>query len=232
MTILTVKDLTKSFTLHHQSDAKIIALWGVNFSLEAGSCLVLRGPSGAGKSSLLRTIYGNYIAASGEIYIHHKGERVELCDASPRTILNIRKNTMGYVSQFLRVVPRVTTLQIVANPLLERGIGEEEALEKSRSILTRLNIPERLWMLAPATFSGGEQQRVNIAHGFISDHPLLLLDEPTASLDEANRDVVIEMINEKRAQGVAILGIFHDSVVREAVADDYYDLTMGDDTSD
>ena len=228
MTILKVTDLQKEFVLHHQNNAEIIALWGVNFSLSAGECLVLKGASGTGKSSLLRTVYGNYLATRGRVDICHQGKVINLCKTDPRTILHIRQHTMGYVSQFLRVVPRVSALQIVATPLLERGVDSTTAIEKAQAMLQRLNIPERLWDLAPATFSGGEQQRVNIAHGFIADYPLLLLDEPTASLDEHNRDVVIQLIQAKKAQGVAVLGIFHDAVVRDAVADHFYEMTRED----
>ena len=131
---------------------------------------------------------------------------------------------MGYVSQFLRVVPRVPCIDIVAEPLLERGIDQAVALEKAQTLLERLHIPSHLWNLSPVTFSGGEQQRVNLAHGFIADYPILLLDEPTASLDAMNRDVVIDLIHEKKAQGVALIGIFHDAHVRESVADRYVDM--------
>ena len=102
----------------------------------------------------------------------------------------VRRDTIGYVSQFLRTVPRVSALDVVAEPLVARGVDRDAARDRARELLARLNLPERLWALPPATFSGGEQQRVNIARGFITDHPILLLDEPTASLDANNREVV------------------------------------------
>jgi alpha-D-ribose 1-methylphosphonate 5-triphosphate synthase subunit PhnL len=97
--------------------------------------------------------------------------------------------------------------------------------ERASHLLHRLNIPERLWTLPPSTFSGGEQQRVNIARGFISDHPILLLDEPTASLDAANREVVVNLIDEKKHAGVAMVAIVHDDEVRRAIADRVVDVT-------
>ena len=142
-----------------------------------------------------------------------------------RTVLSVRRRTIGYVSQFLRTVPRVSALDVVAEPLVERGEDREGARAKARSLLAQLNLPEKLWALPPATFSGGEQQRVNIARGFITEHPILLLDEPTASLDAKNRDVVVELIATKKAAGVALLGIFHDQDVRDAVADRIIDVT-------
>ena len=140
-------------------------------------------------------------------------------------MLEVRRDTLGYVSQFLRVVPRVSALDVVAEPLLARGADQAVAREKASELLAKLNLPRELWQLPPATFSGGEQQRVNIARGFITDHAILLLDEPTASLDAKNRRVVVEMIAAKKAEGVALLGIFHDEEVRDAVADRILDVS-------
>ncbi len=170
-------------------------------------------------------LYGNYAVDAGSIRLAHQGATIDLATATPREILAVRRDTLGYVSQFLRVVPRVAALDVVAEPLTARGVSNDEAREKAAALLARLNLPERLWHLPPATFSGGEQQRVNIARGFITDHPVLLLDEPTASLDAANRTVVIDMIAQKKRQGVAMLGIFHDTDVRDAVADRLIDVT-------
>jgi len=186
---------------------------------------VLGGPSGAGKSSILKMLYGNYAVNEGGIEILHRGQIVDLASAAPRTVLEIRRETIGYVSQFLRVVPRVSALDIVAEPMVERGTDRRKAADRAGELLSRLNLPERLWALPPATFSGGEQQRVNIARGFIIGHPVLLLDEPTASLDATNRAVVVDMIAEKKQAGVALLGIFHDTDVRNAVADVIIDVT-------
>lgn len=216
--------LSKSFQMHLQGGLELPVVEGASFEVHAGECVVLGGPSGAGKSSILKMLYGNYAASSGEILIRHGAATVDLVAASPRLVLAIRRETLGYVSQFLRTVPRVAAVDVVAEPLLARGIDAGTARKRAGMTLERLNLPQRLWQLPPATFSGGEQQRVNIARGFITDHPVLLLDEPTASLDAANRRVVIEMIAEKKAQGVAQIGIFHDEEVREAVADRIIDV--------
>ena len=217
--MLRTENLGKSFTLHLQGGLEIPVLQGVDFAIHAGECVALSGPSGAGKSTLMRALFGNYRADIGRILIRHDGAMVDIASADPRTVLAVRHDTLGYVSQFLRVVPRVPALDVVAEVLLGRGVPQDEARARAAALLLRLNIAPRLHGLPPATFSGGEQQRVNLARGFIGGHPLLLLDEPTASLDAANRDVVIAMIHEAKAAGSAIIGIFHDAEVRDAVAD-------------
>ena len=224
-TPLVVSDVAKSFTMHLRDGIKLPVVAGVSFSIRAGECAVLGGPSGAGKSSILKMLYGNYAVDEGQIIVQHEGGLIDLVTASPRTVLSVRRQTIGYVSQFLRTVPRVSALDVVAEPLVERGEEREVARTKARSLLAQLNLPEKLWALPPATFSGGEQQRVNIARGFITEHPVLLLDEPTASLDAKNRDVVVALIAAKKAAGVALLGIFHDLDVRDAVADRIIDVT-------
>ncbi|BAT59118.1 alpha-D-ribose 1-methylphosphonate 5-triphosphate synthase subunit PhnL [Variibacter gotjawalensis] len=221
MTTNALIDLTnvgKTFTLHLRGGTKLEVVSGVTFSAEPGECLVLGGPSGAGKSSILKMIYGNYRCDTGTIRVRDGDELVNVADAEPRRILGLRRSVMGYVSQFLRVIPRVGARDIVAAVARESGTAPELADSRARDLLHRLNVPERLWELPPATFSGGEQQRVNIARGLISDLPVLLLDEPTASLDATNRAVVVELIEAKKAAGVAIIGIFHDEDVRDAVA--------------
>jgi alpha-D-ribose 1-methylphosphonate 5-triphosphate synthase subunit PhnL len=223
--LLNVEDVSKSFVMHLRDGIVLPVVEDVSFAVSAGECVVLGGPSGAGKSSMLKMVYGNYGVDAGAIRLLHHGSYVDLATADPRTVLRLRAETIGYVSQFLRTVPRVTTLDIVAEPLFSRGVSREVAQERARTMLARLNLPERLWSLPPATFSGGEQQRVNIARGFITDHAILLLDEPTASLDATNRAVVVAMIAEKKAQGVGLLGIFHDEDVRNAVADRIVDVT-------
>lgn len=222
---LVVTNLSKSFTMHLQSGIELPVVRGVSFALEAGRCTVLGGPSGAGKSSILKMVYGNYSVDQGSIIVSHRGQVIDVASASPRAVLGVRRDTIGYVSQFLRVVPRVSAIDVVAEPLVSRGDTAGTARERAQALLARLNLPERLWALPPATFSGGEQQRVNIARGFITEHPVLLLDEPTASLDVTNRQVVIDLIAEKKAAGVAMLGIFHDPDVRDAVADSILDVT-------
>jgi alpha-D-ribose 1-methylphosphonate 5-triphosphate synthase subunit PhnL len=224
--MLSVRDVAKSFTMHLRDGVVLPVVSGVAFEVEAGECVVLGGPSGAGKSSLLKMAYGNYGVDAGSIVLIHHGQPVDLATAAPRVVLELRRDTNGYVSQFLRTVPRVVTLDVVAEPLIARGVDREAAHARARELLARLNLPERLWALPPVTFSGGEQQRVNIARGFITDHPVLLLDEPTASLDAVNRQVVVGMIEEKKRAGVAMLGIFHDEDVRGAVADRIVDVTL------
>jgi alpha-D-ribose 1-methylphosphonate 5-triphosphate synthase subunit PhnL len=223
--MLRTDALAKTFTLYLQGGVRLPVLSGVALELHAGECVVLSGPSGVGKSTLMRSLYGNYRAESGHIMIRHRGEMVDLAAADPRTILAIRHETLGYVSQFLRVVPRVPALDVVAEVLIERGSTQHEARRIATDLLLRLNIPRRLHGLPPATFSGGEQQRVNLARGFIGNHPVLLLDEPTASLDAANRLVVVEMINEAKLRGTAIIAICHDMDTRDRIADRLFALT-------
>jgi alpha-D-ribose 1-methylphosphonate 5-triphosphate synthase subunit PhnL len=217
-TVLRVRDLAKSFTLHTQGGVRLPVLDGVTLTVFEGECVILADPSGAGKSTLLRAIYGNYLVERGSILVRDRGRIVELADADPRTVLDLRRRTVGYVSQFLRVIPRVPTLEVVGEPLRALGVPASIAAERATRILTRLAVPERLWSLSPMTFSGGEQQRVNVARGFIAEHPLLLLDEPTASLDADSRRRVIALIHEAKDRGAAIVGTIHDGETREAVA--------------
>jgi alpha-D-ribose 1-methylphosphonate 5-triphosphate synthase subunit PhnL len=216
--ILAVSGVDKTFTMHLQRGQRLPVLTRLAFEVHAGECVALGGSSGAGKSSILKMVYGNYAVNRGRILLQAKGRVIDIAAAGPRQVLAARRDTVGYVSQFLHCVPRVAALQIVAEPLIERGERAAEARDRAAELLTRLAIPERLWALPPATFSGGEQQRVNIARGFVAELPLLLLDEPTASLDARNREAVTELIREKLARGTAILGIFHDAEVRDAVA--------------
>ncbi len=223
--MLSTRALAKNFTLHLRGGLLMPVLAGVNLDVRAGECVVLSGPSGAGKSTLMRSLYGNYRAESGSILIRHEGEMIDIAAADPRTILAVRHDTLGYVSQFLRVVPRVSAVDVVAEVLLTRGIDLDNARERAAVLLLRLNIPPRLHAIPPATFSGGEQQRVNLARGFIAGHPVLLLDEPTASLDAENRAVVIQMIKEAKAGGAAIVAICHDADAREAIADRLFTMS-------
>jgi alpha-D-ribose 1-methylphosphonate 5-triphosphate synthase subunit PhnL len=223
--MIDVADAEKTFTMHLQGGVELPVVRGVSFYVEPGECVVLSGPSGAGKSSILKMIFGNYRCDAGRINIRHHGAVIDLAKAEPRQVLSVRRVTIGYVSQFLRAVPRVATIDVVAEPLIVNGTPRPEAREKAGTLLHRLNIPERLWALPPSTFSGGEQQRVNIARGFISDLPILLLDEPTASLDAANRAVVVELISQKKRQGVAMVAIVHDDGIRHLIADRIVDVT-------
>ncbi|WP_422048969.1 phosphonate C-P lyase system protein PhnL [Shimia sp.] len=220
--MIEIKDLSKTFTLHNQGSAVIPVMDGANLSVARGECVALTGASGAGKSTLMRMIYGNYLAAGGSILV----DGVDVVQAEPREILALRREVLGYVSQFLRVVPRVPTLDVVAEPLLAVGVEAETARERARELLTQLRIPERLWQLSPTSFSGGEQQRVNIARGFAHSYPAMLLDEPTASLDATNRATVLGLIEEAKARGAAIVGIFHDEAARDQVCDREIDVSV------
>ena len=193
-TVIEVRDLCKHFVLHQQGGTRIDALDSINFSVRAGECVALF------------------------VIVHCPQGEVDIASADPRTVSMLRRTCISYVSQFLRVIPRVSTMDIVAEPLLNAGVRQKTAYERAATLLARLNLPQRLWNLAPATFSGGEQQRVNIARGFIRPTPILLLDEPTASLDAKNRKVVVELIREACANGCAVVGIFHDDDTREKVA--------------
>jgi alpha-D-ribose 1-methylphosphonate 5-triphosphate synthase subunit PhnL len=215
----------KTFMMHLQGGIELPVVRGVSFRVEPGECVVLSGPSGTGKSSILKMVFGNYRCDGGRIGIRHHGEMVDLAAAEPRQVLSVRRSTIGYVSQFLRAVPRVPSIDVVAEPLTASGMARADARDRAGALLRRLNIPERLWSLPPSTFSGGEQQRVNIARGFISDLPVLLLDEPTASLDAANRAVVVELIGQKKRQGVAMVAIVHDDEIRRVIADRIVDVT-------
>lgn len=217
-TAIAVRGLSKTFTLYTQGGARLHVLESVDLDVSAGECIALSGPSGAGKSTLLRCLAANYQPTAGQVWIRHAGAFTDIVTAEPSAIIDMRRHTVGWVSQFLRVIPRVPAIDIVGEPILAQGRSTEDAREASAELLRRLNVPERLWSLAPATFSGGEQQRVNVARGLAARHPILLVDEPTASLDEANRDVVVELLTEARLAGAAIVGIFHDPAVRERVA--------------
>lgn len=224
--MLRIDNLAKTFLLHNQGAKKLPVFQNISFQVKVGECLVLTGASGTGKSTLLRAIYANYLVQSGTINIRHENKWVDLASASPHEVLEIRKKTLGYVSQFLRVIPRISTIDLVCEPLIMQGKLIKPAKAQAKKLLNKLSIPESLWDLPPATFSGGEQQRVNIARTLIQDYPILLLDEPTASLDEKNRDAVIELINEARNQGTAVVGIFHDKYVRESVGTKIFNVEL------
>lgn len=219
--MIELRNVSKTFTLHNQGSALIEVVSDVSFAVGPGECVALTGVSGAGKSTLMRMIYGNYLTQTGEIRIGG----LDIVQAEPREVIALRREVLGYVSQFLRVVPRVPTLDVVADPLRAIGVSAEEAHDRAGSLLCQLNIPQRLWPLSPTTFSGGEQQRVNIARGFAHTFPAMLLDEPTASLDSRNREVVLSLIEEAKARGAAIVGIFHDEAARARVCDREIDVS-------
>ena len=225
--------MRKSFHLHLQGGRQLSVLDGLSFSVQAGECVALLGASGRGKSSLLRCLYGSYGTDRGRIWFRSETEgRIDLAAATAQQVLRLRRREIAHVSQFLRVVPRVSALDVVAERVvgadLELPLDANDALwsraqDGARSaaaeVLLRLQVPRSLWDLPPATFSGGEQQRVNIARALVRVPQLLLLDEPTASLDRRNRQVVVQMVREAKADGAAVVGIFHDEAVRDAIAD-------------
>jgi len=219
-TPLVVSEVFKSFTMHLRDGIKLPVVKDVNFSVASGECVVLGGPSGIGKSSILKMLYGNYAVDAGQILVAHRDRVIDLASADPRTVLGVRRDTMGYVSQFLRTVPRGSALDVVAEPLVARGSDVAEARDSASSLLSRLNLPQELWSLPPATFSGGEQQRVNIARGFISDLPILLLDEPTASLDPDTADWVRQHLQDyRKAHDATILLASHNMLEVERLCD-------------
>jgi alpha-D-ribose 1-methylphosphonate 5-triphosphate synthase subunit PhnL len=216
---IQVCDLTKCFILHVQGGVTIPVFEKLGLVVEHGECVALSGPSGVGKSTFLRSLYANYKPDSGQILVRHRERWVDMAHATEQEILEVRRHTIGFVSQFLRVVPRVSCVDVVSEPLRSLGVCVEDARRKAESLLDMLRIPRRLWNIAPATFSGGEQQRVNIARSFAADYPVMLLDEPTASLDDKNRSTVMELIRQAKSRGAAVVGIFHDDMERRAVAD-------------
>ena len=216
--LIVVEDLAKTFVLHNADSAAIPVFERLSLEVSPGECVVLAGESGVGKSTLMRSIYGNYLPTRGSVRVLHDGAYVDITQALPHQVLDVRRRTLGYVSQFLRVIPRISTLQLVMEPLLENGVSTEEAQDRAETLLSALRLPRAHWDLPPATFSGGEQQRVNIARSFIRNYPVMLLDEPTASLDAENRAIVVTLIQQALARGAAMIGIFHDHDVRDAVA--------------
>jgi alpha-D-ribose 1-methylphosphonate 5-triphosphate synthase subunit PhnL len=227
---LCVRGLGKRFTLHLRGGTQLAVLHDVSLDVQAGECVALVGPSGQGKSTLVKCLYGSYGIDEGSALLQSAQGAIDLARATPQQVRALRRRDIAYVSQFLRALPRVAAQDVVAERVLEAqndGAADEErddglhtaaAREAACALLRRLNLPQALWSLPPATFSGGEQQRVNIARGFIVPARLLLLDEPTASLDAANRRVVIQLIDEAKRAGAAVIGIFHDEEVRDAVA--------------
>ncbi|MCW5660414.1 MAG: phosphonate C-P lyase system protein PhnL [Burkholderiaceae bacterium] len=229
--VLRVSGLAKAFTLHLRGGLRLPVLHGVALEVRAGECVALVGRSGSGKSTLMKCLHGSYGIDAGEVRLHGGTGPVNLAQASVQQVLALRRRDIAYVSQFLRAPPRVSAIDVVAERVLqsEPAAPLDDALDaddarvdaaraQAGALLQRLNLPESLWSLPPATFSGGEQQRVNIARGLVVPARLLLLDEPTASLDATNRQVVIRLIHEAKAGGTAVVGIFHDEEVRDAVA--------------
>jgi len=224
--MLTVQNLSKTFTIHQLDGKRIEGVSPVSFSVSEGGSLALSGPSGTGKSSILKCLYRTYLPTTGTIeYESEAAGTLDLARLPEHAMVHLRHAEIGYVTQFLRVIPRVAATGVVAEPLLRRGVPEAEALEQAATLLRRLRIPEELLDAYPVTFSGGEQQRVNIARAMIARPRLLLLDEPTASLDKASISIVIDLLRELQAQGTTMVMIFHDPDIMHALADQVLSVT-------
>ena len=222
---LEVVKLNKTFTMHILGQKNIIAFHDISFDVERGEFLGISGKSGYGKSSLIKCIYRNYDVNSGDIYLYDEaGQAVNLIQISDIEMLDIRTRRMGYVSQFFRTIPRITTMNVVIEPLIDRGWEMEEAVERARQLFTLFDIPKNLWDAYPSTFSGGEKQRINIMRTLIDCPELLLLDEPTASLDQKNRSIILEIVKKLKSQQITIIGIFHDEKELEVLADNILPL--------
>lgn len=222
---LTVEGLCKQFELHEQGQT-IPSCSDVNLSVDSGSLTALVGRTGAGKSSVMKCIYRTYLATAGRILYHDAdGHTTDLVTASEQRIIELRIKDIGFVTQFLHCLPRKSALDVTCQPLIARGIDRESAREQAAEMLSWLRVPERLWSVPPATFSGGEKQRINLARGLIAKPRLLLLDEPTASLDPATTENVITLIDRIKSQGVAVLAIFHQPELVERLADQVAELS-------
>ncbi len=218
--MLEVSGLAKSFTVHALGGKRIDGFADVDFLVTAGEVLVLAGPSGSGKSSVLKCVYRTYLPTAGSAHYHpRRGGVVDLARASEHEVLRLRAAEIGCVTQFLRVIPRVPAVDVVAEPLLRNGFALREARDRAAELLARLQIPAALHEAFPATFSGGEQQRVNIARAVIGEPRLLLLDEPTASLDRTATGIVLELLAELKCQGTALVAVFHDKEAADRIAD-------------
>jgi len=218
--LLEIVNLQKQFRLHILNEKTIAALEDVSFEVDEGEIVALTGKSGSGKSTLMKCIYRTYLSDSGQIvYYSASGRRIDLASATEHAVLQIRKSEMTYCSQFLQVIPRVPALDVVASALIARGHAVEQARQLTSECLERLSLPRELWDAYPSTFSGGEQQRVNIARAIISRPRFLLVDEPTASLDTKTKDAVIAMILELKRLGTSIVLISHDEYSLQRMAD-------------
>lgn len=226
--ILEVKHVSKHFQLHIQNNKRIEALEDVSFELEKGEVLGLTGKSGSGKSSLMKCIYRTYLVNSGSILLHTSdGRTIDLASATEHEVLQVRRREMFYCSQFLSVIPRVPAVDVVAESLTRRGVAAEEARERAKGLLAQLGLPVELWDAFPATFSGGEQQRVNVARAIIASPRFLLVDEPTASLDQKTKDVVIDLFLELKSRGSSVVLITHDQHTLDRMAGRRLHLASG-----
>ena len=219
MPVLTVENLHKTFEMHVLDDKRVVGLDDVSFTVDRGEFLAVVGESGSGKSSLLKCVYRTYEPTSGRIVYHGPDGEVDLASCPDREVISLRDDAIGYTSQFLDEIPRVPAIDVVARPLRERGLATEDAHERAEMLLSRLNLPEELWDAYPATFSGGERQRVNLAQAIAPRPDLLLLDEPTSALDPETRRAAIDLLRDYLDDGTTVVGVFHNTEVVEAVAD-------------
>ncbi|MCX7709155.1 MAG: phosphonate C-P lyase system protein PhnL [Clostridia bacterium] len=225
--MMEIQNLSKEFHMHIRGGKTILSLMDVSFEVKKGEFLGLTGPSGIGKSSLLKCIYRTYVPTSGDIwYTDSMGDRVNLVTANEHEILRLRKYEIGYISQFLHVIPRVSAMDVITGALVEKGFDRKESEERAKEYLSRVGIPTSLWEMFPSTFSGGEKQRLNIIHAIISKPRMLLLDEPTASLDPNTKNEVVSLILELKKEGTAMIGVFHDHDTMIRLADKQYDLKL------
>jgi alpha-D-ribose 1-methylphosphonate 5-triphosphate synthase subunit PhnL len=227
--LLTVHGLGKRFLLHRRHDAKLLTgCADVSFSLKPGEFMGIAGPSGAGKSTIIKCIYRTYLPSEGEIIYRTKdGRDIDLAAAPEREIISLRRSEISYVSQFLKVIPRVPAVDILAEQLAARGWRPDAARERAREYLQMMNIDESLWDTSPVTFSGGEQQRVNLARALITQPRLLLLDEPTASLDAETKKIVVQALLYLKKQGSTMIGVFHDTDAMRRLVDRVFTMTGG-----
>ncbi|MCH8497383.1 MAG: phosphonate C-P lyase system protein PhnL [Marinobacter sp.] len=222
---LRIENLSKRFVLHEQAKT-IPSCEDVNLSVYTGKLTALVGPTGAGKSSVLKCVYRSYLPTAGRmLYRNDLGTVTDLAQASDHEVLTLRRNDIGFVTQFLHCLPRKSALDVTCEPLIARGTSAHEAHEEGKRLLRCLKVPERLWGVPPATFSGGEKQRINLARGLIARPRLLLLDEPTASLDPGTTDNVISLLQDIKQDGVALLAIFHHPELVSRLADNVFELT-------
>ena len=206
--VLEIDRLTKGFSLHHL-EKDIPAFEDISFRVAAGEFVLLKGANGAGKSTLLRTLYRSYLPLSGEIRFHSSHGLIDLARAADVDVAHLRRTEIGFVTQFLTARPRVSAEAIVAEPLRLAGWEPEAALDAARKALATFGVKPDLWAAYPTTFSGGEQQKVNLARALILPQKLLMLDEPTASLDANARAALVARLQELKDQGTAMIGVFH-----------------------
>ncbi|AVF05936.1 phosphonate metabolism protein PhnL [Devosia sp. I507] len=190
-------------------DSMLHAFEDISFDLYQGEFLLLRGHNGAGKSTLLRTIWRSYLPVAGQVLYASSHGEIDLANAADVDIALLRREEIGFVTQFLNARPRVAAQDIVAEPLRLAGATQAEALDQARHWLDQFGVRPELWRAYPSTFSGGEQQKVNLARALILPQKLLLLDEPTASLDVGARAALVRRLADLKSQGVAIIGVFH-----------------------